>query len=300
VSCGTSALPVVPIAPAGMMKSNGSSGVRHDIYQYLATAAPLSNLDDGAPIYDSLVNGYNALKAVSGVDKRILVLITDGGFSCTSLSSPARPGYLDGNGCPDWEEPDTVNTLIRGANADATTPIDTFIVGVPGSDSTGQKQGPFDTAPYSMQLALSTYAVSGSPATVDPACDSTTAFSQSGTAPANPCHIDLTQGTFDPTTLASAIQQIRGKALGCTYDLPDPPQGMTIDPTLVNVTVTDMGTTTTIPKRTDPNDMCATAPGCWDYNAMMQVELIGSTCSEVSTALDVSVNVEVGCMTVLK
>ena len=171
VSCGTSALPQVAIAPAGMNKSNAGMGVRSDIYNYLANHDPLSNADDGAPIYDALVSGYNALKAYN-IDKRILVLVTDGGFSCTSLSAPQRPAYIDGIGCPDWEEPVTVNALITAARTDPTKPIDTFIVGVPGSNSTGKPQGPYDTAPYSMRLALSTYAVSGSPTTVDPACNS--------------------------------------------------------------------------------------------------------------------------------
>ena len=299
VSCGVSALAQIPIQPAGADKSNASTGVRHDIYQYLVGAHPLSNSDDGSPIYDALASGYNTLKSAN-IDKRIAVLITDGGFSCTSVASPPRLGYPDGYGCPDWEMPDTVNKLISDARLDASKPINTFVVGVPGSNSHGEKQGSFDTPAYSMLLALSTYAVSGSPDTVDPSCDKTAAFSKSAPDPAHPCHIDLSNGAnFNADALANTIAAIRGKALGCVYDLPKPPPGETIDTGQVNEVVTIDGTDYTIPKRKDPSDMCLTDP-CWDYDAQGKVELIGITCSTVSGAASAKVEIYVGCATVIK
>jgi len=207
---------------------------------------------------------------------------------------------LDGNGCSDWEEPASVNTLIAAARTDPTKPIDTFIVGVPGSNSTGQKQGPYDTAPYSMRLALSTYAVSGSPTTVDPACNSNAMFTQNAPDPPMPCHIDLSQGMFDANALAAAISSIRGKALGCTYDLPTPPPGQTIDPTEVNVEITIGGVKSTLPRRSMPSDTCLSGMGCWDYDANNKVVLIGIACTNVSAAVDAKVDIEVGCKTILK
>ena len=300
VSCGVSGLPQVAIAPAGMEKSNASTGVRHDIYQYLVNNTPLSNADDGSPIYEAMVSGYQALEGVPDVSKRMLVLVTDGGFSCTSVASPARPGYTDG-ACPDWEYPDTVNSLITTWRDNATTPINTFIVGLPGSNShAGEMQGAFAVAPYSMLLALSTYAVSGSPDTVDPTCDLGLAFSQSGTDPQKPCHIDLSSGAFDATTLAAAIDAIRGKALGCVYDLPTPPDGETIDLAKVNVQVTQGTTTTTLPKRTDPTDVCETELGCWDYDDDGKIELIGKSCADVTASVSTKVEIYVGCTTIVK
>jgi hypothetical protein len=300
VSCGTSALPQVPIAPAGMSKSNAPSGVRHEMYQYLVKTSPLSNGDDGSPIYDALQKGYESLKgpAVSA-DKRIVVLITDGGFSCTSVANPPRPGDTDG-ACLDWEFPGTVNDLINGARLDATKPINTFVVGVPGSDSNGEMQGAYSTPMYSMRLALSTYAVNGSPDTVDPACDKNLVFTKNGSAPAKPCHIDLSSGAnFNPDALANAIAAIRGKALGCLYTLPDPPPGKTIDLGLVNVVVTVGGVKATIPKRSTPADDCA-KDGCWDYTGTQQVQLLGKTCADVSAATDAAVDINVGCATIVK
>ncbi|MFO0680011.1 MAG: hypothetical protein U0169_26050 [Polyangiaceae bacterium] len=296
VSCGVSVLPQVPIGVAGG-KSNSGSGTRSNLYSFLAAAKPLSNTDDGSPIYDALEGGYAALKAQS-TKNRILVLITDGGFSCTSTSS--RSGYQDLNSCPDWEYPTAVNELIAKAKKDAQKSIRTFVVGVPGSDSTGQKQGSFDTAPYAMKLALSTYAVSGSPETVDPTCDVAASFDPQKPAPAKPCHFDLTGGSFDATALESAIAQIRGKAIGCIYDLPAAPSGQSIDKSKVNVTISVGGTSgANIPKRSNPSDSCD-GDGCWDYNANGQIELVGKSCRDVMKANTAKVDLTFGCNTVVK
>jgi hypothetical protein len=300
IACGITALPQVAMNEAGLLKSGDGSGVRSAIYDYLATTGPVSDESDSSPIYDALVAGYNALKAYD-IDKRILVLVSDGGFSCTSVSAnPVRPGYSDG-ACPDWEYPSTVNALITAARADAEKPINTFIVGVPGSDSTGANQGAYATAPYSMKLALSTYAVSGSPETVDPGCDAAAVFDQAAPPPAAPCHIDLSSGTFDADALADAITAIRGKALGCTYELPAPPPGESIDLGQVNVRVTLDGTTVALAKRADPSDTCE-ADGCWDYGAgdPPPVQILGKTCADLGAATEGKVEILVGCATIVK
>jgi hypothetical protein len=299
VSCGVSFLPQVDLAPAGNDKSNAPMGVRKSIRDYLVSHGPLSNIDDGSPVYDALTAAYSAIKAYS-IDQRMVLLITDGGFSCTSVSSPLRPGYQDANGCGDWEIPDTVNKHITNARMDPTKPIRTFVVGVPGSNSAGGKDGNFDTPPYSMLLALSTYAVSGSPETVDPACDKGAVYTQMGPPPAVPCHIDLSNGAaFDAEKLAKAISDVRGKALGCVYDLPKPPMGEVIDKAFVNVSVTIEGMTTIIKKRSKADDQCLDEP-CWDYNAKDQVEIIGKGCADISAAAEAKVEIQVGCETILK
>ena len=298
VACGAPTLPTVAISAAGTLKSSASTGVRHSIYDYLTGHSPeTSDPSDSSPIYDSLVGGYAAIQALGSVDKRLLVLITDGGFSCTSVST--RSGISDGM-CPDWEYPDAVNALITKARTDASKPVETFIVGVPGSDSTGEMQGPYATAPYHMRLALSTYAVSGSPDTVDPTCDKTATFSQTGADPAHPCHIDLSSGTaFNPTALAGAIKKIRGQSLGCVYDLPDPGAGQTVDKDQVNVLATIDGTQALVPKRKDSSDDCSTAP-CWDYDANGKVAILGKECADLSAATMAKVDIYVGCDTIIK
>jgi hypothetical protein len=296
VSCGVATLPQVPISQAGG-KSNSSSGARRDIYNFLSTHQPLSNGEDGSPIYAALESGYAALKAYA-TDRRLLVLITDGGFSCTSVSG--RDGYADSNTCPDWENPDAVNTLITKARTDGNKPIQTFVIGVPGSDSNGARQGSFDTAPYDMRLALSTYAVNGSPDTLDPACEKATTYTQNGASPAKPCHFDLTRGAFGTDVLANAIAQIRGKALGCVYDLPTAPTGETIDREKVNVSVAvGADAAITVKKRANGSDTCST-DGCWDFNSAGQVEILGKSCSDVIAAREAKVDVYFGCKTLVK
>ena len=299
VSCGVSALPQIPLAFAGTDKSNAGMGVRSQIYQFLANENPQSTSDDGSPVYEAMLAGYNALKFYSGVDERMLVLITDGGFSCTSVAAEQRDAFLDNNGCADWEHPDNVNEMIQEHRNDPEKPVSTFIIGVPGSDTNGGSTGGFDNPPYSMLLALSTYAVSGSPDTQDPSCDASAVFTQQGAAPANPCHFDLSQGQLDAGALAQAIAAIRGKALGCIYQLPEPPPGETIDLNLVNVEVTLDGNAFTLPKRSDPGDDCA-ADGCWDYTATNEVQILGKTCDDLSTATEAKVEIVVGCATILK
>lgn len=295
VACGYPTLPQVPVQAAGEQKSNASGGVRSDIYQFLVAASPeTADPSDASPIYDALVGAYAAIKSTN-VDKRIIALITDGGFSCTSLSG--RPAYSDGQ-CLDWEYPDTVRKLVADAHADAAKPVATFIVGVPGSDSVGGKQGPYATAPYSMQLALSTYAVAGSPDTVPADCDKDAVFEQNGAAPAKPCHLDLTAG-YDADTLAQAIAKIRGAAVGCVYPLPAAPPGEEIDPEAVNVVVTLEGMQHEVLKRADTADTCE-LDGCWDYDAKGNVELLGKACTEVNAATSVDVQIFFGCASKVK
>lgn len=299
VACGVPVLPQVPLADSGTQKSN-QGGVRKSIYDYLANPSngPVVDPSDASPIYDSMVQGYARLKAAD-VDRRILVLITDGGFSCTSVANPPRPGLFDG-ACFDWEDPVSVTTLIGQNYQDPDKPVFTFVVGVPGSNSTGAMQGSYATAPYTMLRALSVYAFTGAPDLVPAGCDHNINFNMGAPPPASPCHFDLSGGaSLDADTLGNTIADIRGKALGCVYDIPAPPPGETIDLGLVNVNLTLDGNTAALPKRVDPMDTCDAA-GCWDLKGTTQIELIGKACSDISNAETAKVDVLVGCQTITK
>jgi len=301
IYCAVSATPQVPIQAAGAAKSSAATGVRHDIREYLVANGPESaDASDSSPIWAALHGAYSFIKTVPDVDKRVVVLITDGGGSCTSVATPARPAYTDNNGCQDWEQPRGMAELIAAAQTNATTPIETFVVGVPGSNSHGQQAGSYDTPPYSMLLALSTYAVAGSPSTVDPSCDKTLTFSQGGADPARPCHVDLSNGaSFNADAVANAISAIRRNALGCVYNLPQPPSGQAIPPNEVNVVVTIDGTEHVVPKRQAKTDTCA-SDLCWDYDADGKVTLIGNACASVRTAAHAKVDIYAGCATIVK
>jgi hypothetical protein len=299
VSCGVSAIPQIPLQDSGTFKSTDSKGPRNLIYIWLANHGPDTTATDASPGYDALAAAILALQQHKIEGKRLVLFITDGGFSCTSVSNPTRPGYSDGM-CPDWEHPDTVIKLLQTAHDHKTAPVDTFIVGVPGSDSTGGKQGPYATAPYHMRLALSAYANAGSPATVPATCDGKT-FTQTGGDPSVPCHFDMTTAPFDADALAKVINDIRGRALGCIYKLPEvDDKNQVIDKNKVNVTVSiDGGSSMQLPRRSDPTDDCKKS-ACWDYDADGNVELLGKACSDVTDAKSAKVEIVVGCMTVLK
>jgi hypothetical protein len=293
VACGVSALPVVQLEDSGTKKSNDPSGVRGKIYTWMSQNQPAGNASPG---YDALKAGISALQIFNIQGPRLLMLISDGGFGCTSLSNPQRPAFQDAVGCLDWEHPDNVVQLLSAARTDPTAPVLTFIVGVPGSDTNA---GDPDAPPFSMRRALSAYAMAGSPNTVPAGCDGS--FTQAGLDPAVPCHFDLTQGNFNAQSLAQIIGDIRGKALGCVYELPTAAGGQTVDKTKVNVnTSTDGGATTkTLPKRSDPNDTCAT-DGCWDYDSEGKIVLIGKACEDIKASANAKVEILVGCETIVK
>lgn len=301
VSCGVNAIAQVPLNDTGTDKSSATKGPRSQIYGWLSTNGPDTTGTDASPGYDALDAAIDALQAhtLGSPGHRALLLITDGGFSCASVSSPKRPGYSDGL-CPDWEYPDTVIKRIKEARGHSTRPVSSFIVGVPGSDSTGKPQGPYATAPYHMRLALSAYAHAGSPGTVPPTCTGKS-FTKSGGDPKVPCHFDMTQGTFDADALAKVIGDIRGAVLGCTFQLPEvDDKNKVINKAKVNVQVTiDGGSPVMLPRRSDKQDSCAKV-ACWDYDQDDNVQLLGKACEDVKNAKSARVEIVVGCLTVLK
>jgi hypothetical protein len=284
------ALPV-PIEPAAM--------ARTDILAWLNAHLPeTQDPSDSSPVYDAMNYGYQVLQATN-IDKRMMILITDGGFDCTSVSNdPTRINAAFSDGlCNDWENPSQVNLMITNARTSATAPVDTFIVGVPGSNSNGAGG---NTAPYDMLLALSTYAVSGSPTTVPAGCDASAMFTPGGMLSGPPCHIDLSNSAnFNASALGNAIATLRGKELGCVYPVPQPTMGQMADPNKVNVVVTISGKEYIIPKQSSPTDMCLTSP-CWNYtdSTDTSIQLIGITCSTVSTSPSAEVEIYVGCDTI--
>jgi hypothetical protein len=293
VLCGVSGLPQVPLGLAGKDKSSASSGVRRNIYQWLVGNAPQPGNGDANPTYDALKSGIAALKAWPTAGKRILFYITDGGASCASLSS--RPGYTDGNGCTDWEHPDTIVSLVKQAHDDTTASINTVVVGVPGASSHGEDD---NVPPYSVRLALSAYAAAGSPATIPAGCTGKT-YTQSTQDPSMACHFDMTTGTYSAATLAAAIGSIRGQLLGCTYELPSSTSGGEVDKESVNVRSGNAMSSKDLYRRKDASNACAT-DGCWDYTPDGKIELLGKACQDVKSATDAKVEIVVGCKTVVR
>ena len=276
VSCSSPPFPQIDLKLAGTQKSGDPTGVRHDIKAWLASNTPDNGLGDATPLYGALQTAIESLKGWPEAGKRLLFVVTDGTLSCNQFST--RPGFKDCNGCDhDWEDPQNLIDLLKAANQDTIKPIETFVVGVPGA-ATYDRMG-CAAPPYYMRLALSAIAYAGSPAYVPATCTGKT-FTAPGADPTVSCHFDLTQGNFNAQTLADSIANIRGKVLGCVFDLPKPPQG-TLNRFQVNVEyTTSSGTKTQLFKRKDPGNPCVSS-GCWDYTKDDKVELFGKVCDEV-------------------
>lgn len=292
VACGVPAFPQVDLALAGKNKSSDSTGVRSKIKGWLTVNAPDQSAGEGNPLYSAIQASIGALQGFNITGKRILFVVTDGGVSCTSLSNRTANAFTDANGCKDWENPNNIMQLVKTANMDANAPVDTFIVGVPGSDSYDASGTNYP--PYHMRAALSDIAKAGSPANVPMGCNGNDPFAQGEPDPAKSCHFDMTQ-QYTSKAVADAIGQIRGQVLGCIFDLPTPDGGI-IDMNKVNVSYNTGMTTIDLYKRKDTSNMCL-LDGCWDYTTDNKVQLIGKACTDVKTATSVKVNIVVGCQT---
>ena len=296
VACQSPPFPQVDLAVAGMNKSNAAMGVRHDIKAWLTANSPDTGAGDATPMYGAIQAAFGALAAVPGLPpsaKRILLVVTDGSWDCTQFS--ARSGYPDCNGCDhEWEKPENVVSLVSMQEMDPNTPVETFVVGVPGADTYDASGCNFP--PYHMRAGLSAIAYAGSPANAPANCTGKT-FMDASPDPQVSCHFDLTQGNFNTQALADAIGQVRGKVLGCVFELPALDGGM-VDPGEVNVSYTVNGMSTDLYRRADPNNPCTT-DGCWDYTNDGRVELFGKACTDVGASPDAQVDISLGCATII-
>ncbi len=293
VACGVAPFPQVDLMAAGKLKSTDAMGVRHDIKAYITNTSPEVNDPDSTPMYGAIQAALGDLQSIPNM-KRILMVVSDGSWDCNVFSN--RPGYDDCNGCSrEWENPQNVVTLLAAANKDPNAPVETFIVGVPGAD-TYDASGCMNP-PYHMRAALSAIAYAGSPMNVPANCTGKT-YAQNTPDPQVSCHFDMTQGNFNTQALADAISQVRGKVLGCVFDLP-PVDGGMVDLNQVNVTYSvNGGMDMQLFKRMDPMNPC-TNTGCWDYTVDNKVQLIGKACDDVKGGMNAKVQIVLGCQTIV-
>jgi hypothetical protein len=98
--------------------------------------------------------------------------------------------------------------------------------------------------------------------------------------------------------LSAALASIRTTAVvGCTYTVPPPPAGQTLDPTKVNVTYTDNKGKVTAVLQDPPGTTCDKGMG-WEYSANnTQIDLCGSLCDSIKANPGGSLQVVFGCET---
>lgn len=251
----------VPVGLLGDM----SSAQREQINDSLDDADPNSN--GGTPTHDAYKLAFQELGESTAVGTRYMLLITDG--QPTFLENCVGSGRTSE---PVDEQP--IIDEIAAARASASG-IRTFIIGSPGSESnvsTGE-----DVRPW-----LSEAARAGG--TEADGCD------DSGP---NFCHFDMSQAPDFAAALRGALAEIAGAIISCTYDLPVPPAGQTLDPANVNVVYTPSDSEPVLIPR-DDSDACDYG---WQYadGSQQQVVLCESACQTVQQDARAGLELLFGC-----
>ena len=198
----------------------------------------------------------------------VVVLVTDGAPTCGG------------------ESVDDYVTLVRKGRK-AT--IDTFAIGLPGSD---EKFDSTSSGSPSAAAFLSKLAANGTdPSNLPPGCDvDPTPITN---APAKPCYFDMHAG-FSADKLAAAFENVRRAASSCEYGMPalDP----SLDAAHPAIVITDgAGTRTSIPRCTSASD--PGVDGCWDWGnpTHTQVKIFGAACARVRDDAAAKVDVLLRC-----
>lgn len=222
------------------------------------------------PTYDAYTSGVDKGLIPSKLPgKRFMVLITDG---APTLSGSCVMSSNSSGGHAEPVDPDPIVEAIKTAHA---ANIQTFVIGSPGSEQSIDGQD-------ARVAWLSRAATEGG--TAKPGC------SDSGP---NFCHIDLTQSSDFGAALAESLSKIAGAAVQCSYELPTPEAGKTLDLNAINVVLTGSnGTKTLIARSEDP----ACSEG-WKLNGNL-VELCSNTCTQAKADTGASLKLLFGCASV--
>jgi hypothetical protein len=222
------------------------------------------------PTYDAYTSGVTLGLLPSMLPgKRFMVLITDG--APTLAAGCVMPA---GGGGQTATPVDPV-PIVQAIQTAHDQGIQTFVIGSPGSE---ESIGGTDA-----RVAwLSKAARAGG--TDTPGC------SDSGP---NFCHIDLTQSSDFAAALEQSLASIAGAVVQCSYELPTPSNGQTLDLNAINVVYTaGDGTQTLIGRSSDPS--CTEG---WKLNGK-QVELCGDTCNRVKADSKAGLELLFGCTSV--
>lgn len=244
--------PLVPVAPLSTNRARLEST--------LTNASPGGN----TPMTCATEGARNYYTAFTMDGSRNVILITDGQptAECTSAppcDNPFDPNFFNCVLSQGRVASDAMRVSVaRGARG--TPPIRYFIAGTPDASDT----------------FLSDLAFTGNTPR-SPDCQRTTS-----------CHYRLETGTFE-ADLTRALDEIRGRAVSCEFEVDADPAR--VDPTRVNVNITAGGASTIIPRDVDHNNG-------WDYSpGMRSVVLHGPACDRVLGDDGASVNIVFGCPT---
>jgi hypothetical protein len=251
---------LVPVALLG----GETSSHRQAINEMLAEA----DLNLSTPTHDAYYTALQAFqRAGFGGGSSFLLLITDGqptlSRGCVALDDTLTPVE---------EEP--IITEVQAAHAAG---FRTFIIGSPGSE--GQVRTGIDGRPW-----LSRAAETGGTAPVGCTHAGVPRY----------CHFDMTEVPDFDQSLRQALGEISGHVVQCSYALPSPEPGETLDAALVNLILTLGNGVPTVYGRND----AANCDVGWQYSANGgQVVLCSETCELAMSDANAQLEILFGCET---
>ncbi len=199
---------------------------------------------------------------------RFMVLITDG-----------QPTFLKGcYGTGNTSDPVDYTPVVNAiGGAWTTNGVKTFIIGSPGSEA--QASTGADGRGWLSHAAQ----VGQTPLT--PTC------SDSGP---NYCHFDMSQVPDFAAGFSDALAQIAGQVVSCSYTLPTPPLGQTLDLSKINVILTT-GTPEYLLIQRATSATCTTG---WYLDSSNNVVLCSDTCKKAKADTKSSLDLLFGCATI--
>jgi hypothetical protein len=210
----------------------GDTGSAHRtlIGDALTQAGP----DGLTPTHDAYYYALqNGLLTSTLPGQKFMLLITDGAptlsQNCTRGESQGGGMMGGGGGRVTQVDPTPIADAIAAAFAQG---ISTFVIGSPGSEE--------GTDGEDMRPWLSRAAIEGG--TASDGCNE---------AGPNFCHFDMTQEPDFAAALSEALGDIAGQIVSCTYDLPTPPAGETLDLDLINAIYSSAGNEQILPRVPD-------------------------------------------------
>lgn len=118
----------------------------------------------------------------------------------------------------------------------------------------------------------------------------------------SPCHYwDVGNGNsaaFDSAMASIVGQATTSRPIPCTFTIPPPPQGETLDPAKVNVRFTDANGQPSRIYKVDSKSACDPATGGWFFDDPAhpsEVLLCDASCTTVAGSVGANIDVEFGC-----
>ena len=209
----------------------------------------------------------NDMKLSKLLGQRFMVLITDG-----------QPTFLKGcMGTGDTADPVDYNPIIVAIKgAWDSSGIKTFVIGSPGSEA--QASTGADGRGWLSQAAQ----VGHTPLTPD--CNNT--------GP-NYCHFDMSQVPDFAAGFSDALAQIAGQVVSCSYSIPAPPPGQTLDLTKINLVLTTGAADYSLVLRAN-SSACTTG---WYFDGSNNIVLCSETCKQAKADSTASLDLLFGCAT---